>query len=399
MKLALVLTLLCCISSGLGAAVQLGTCYLKGTTADPTIAGTVTFTYVAANQVRVDVDVAGITLSTGAEHGLHVHQYGDISDPASVSTASHWNPANVAHACPPNTRHMGDMGNWTVAANGTISQSKTLDLLMLTGGTSIIGRAVVLHQAFDDCVTQTTGNAGTKLAHCVIGIADPGATDTNGAMLDDPTLTSAVCVLTPSSGSTLTGLVVLTQADATSPVRVQASIDGLTGPHGFHIHAFGDVSSATGTAAGAHYNPLNAPHHAIPPFPVRHMGDLGNIVYINSNTGYYDYTNDKLSLSGEYSIIGRAMIVHSAMDDCTTPIGNSGSRVAQCVIGVKNPATVGPTIPAQTPTTQDATACDALYTLEGTGPTSTGEGDSSFASVNSVAYGLLALALVFAALF
>jgi len=397
MKLALFLTLLCCISSGLGAAVQLGTCYLRGTTADPTITGTVTFTYVAANQVRVDVDVDGITLSTGAEHGMHVHQYGDISNAASTSTALHWNPANVPHACPPNVRHMGDMGNWTVAANGTISQSKTLDLLTLTGGTSIIGRAVVLHQGTDDCATQTTGNAGTKLAHCVIGIADPGATNTNGAILDDPAQTAAVCVLTAASSSALSGLVVLTQANSTAPVRIQASIDNLTGPHGFHIHSYGDISSPTGTAAGGHYNPLNAPHHAIPPYPVRHMGDLGNIMYVNANKGYYDYTNDQLSLSGEYSIVGRAMIVHSAIDDCTTPIGNSGSRVAQCVIGVMNPATIPPTIPAQTPTTQDASACDALYTLQGTG-TGT-DADSSFASVNSVAYGLLALALVFAALF
>jgi len=295
---------------------------------------------------------------------------------------------------------MGDMGNWTVAANGTISQSKTLDLLMLTGGTSIIGRGVVLHQGTDDCVTQSTGGAGTKLAHCVIGIADPGATNTNGAMSDDPTLTSAVCVLTAASSSALSGLVVLTQANSTAPVRIQASIDNLTGPHGFHIHSYGDISSPTGTAAGAHYNPLNAPHHGIPPYPVRHMGDLGNIMYVNANTGYYDYTNDKLSLSGEYSIVGRAMIVHSAMDDCSTPIGNSGSRVAQCVIGVMNTGTTTPpTIPAQTPTTQDASACDALYTLQGTGTTGTEGADSSFASVNSVAYGLLALGLVFAALF
>jgi Cu-Zn family superoxide dismutase len=388
------LVLLCYISAAFCANVQLGTCYLKGTTADSGISGTVKFTYIAANQVQVDVAVTGITVNPSAQHRIHVHQYGDISDAASASTGSHWNPANVPHACPPDARHMGDMGSWTATA-GAITQSKTLDLLTLTGGTSIIGHAVVLHANPDDCVTQTTGNAGTKLAHCVIGIADPN-TDTNIAVLDDPTQTEAVCVLTPASASTVSGLVVLTQANATAPTRVVAAINGLTGLHGFHIHAFGDISSAAGTLAGSHYDPLSAAHHAIPPFPVRHMGDMGNIFYYDTTVAYYDYTNDQLSLSGDYSLFGRTIIVHTAVDDCSSPIGKSGTRVAQCVIGVMNPGTVGPTLPVDVPTSQDATACDALYTLPETG---TNADSGSFAPVNTVAFGLLALALVVCALF
>jgi superoxide dismutase, Cu-Zn family len=397
MKFYQLFTLLCCISVACCANVQLGTCYLKGTTADSTVVGTVRFSLVSAGQVQVDVAVTGITVSTGIEHGMHVHQYGDISDAASASTGAHWNPGAVAHACPGSAvRHMGDMGNWTVSAGGDITQSKTLDLITLTGGTSIIGRAVVLHAGTDDCVTQTTGNSGSRLAHCVIGIADPN-TDTNIAVLDDATLTSAVCVLTNASGSTVSGLVVLTQTTPTSPTRVVAQITGLTGPHGFHIHSFGDVSSPQGTLAGSHYNPLAAPHHGIPPYPVRHMGDMGNIVYFdNSDVAYYDYTNDQLSLSGANSIFGRTIIVHSAQDDCASPVGNSGSRVAQCVIGTKNPATVAPTLPVDVPATQDDTPCNALYTNDGTG---TDDGSSNFASVNSVAFGLLALALLFCTLF
>jgi Cu/Zn superoxide dismutase len=47
------------------------------------------------------------------------------------------------------------MGNWNVAADGTISQTKSLDLLALTGSTSIIGLAVVIHNKTDDCLNIT----------------------------------------------------------------------------------------------------------------------------------------------------------------------------------------------------------------------------------------------------
>lgn len=42
-------------------------------------------------------------------------------------------------------------------------------------------------------------------------------------------------------------------------MQVTGSISGLgdSTPHGWHIHEFGDVSAADGSAAGGHYNPRN----------------------------------------------------------------------------------------------------------------------------------------------
>eukprot|EP01126_Amoeba_proteus_P056244 TRINITY_DN7050_c0_g1_i2.p1 TRINITY_DN7050_c0_g1~~TRINITY_DN7050_c0_g1_i2.p1 ORF type:complete len:129 (+),score=17.56 TRINITY_DN7050_c0_g1_i2:358-744(+) len=47
-------------------------------------------------------------------------------------------------------------------------------------------------------------------------------------------------------------------------------------PRGLHIHSFGDISSATGSSTGPHWNPLNRTHN-LPPFDNRHQGDLGNV--------------------------------------------------------------------------------------------------------------------------
>ena len=52
---------------------------------------------------------------------------------------------------PPNRLHADVIqGSWTVL-NGVISQKKTLDLLILNGRNSILGRGVILHSIPDPC--------------------------------------------------------------------------------------------------------------------------------------------------------------------------------------------------------------------------------------------------------
>jgi len=110
--------------------------------------------------------------------------------------------------------------------------------------------------------------------------------------------------------------------------------------HGIHIHTWGDLSSASGSAAGSHWDPKNTAHHAWPHHLPRHRGDLGNIAsYDNTGVAYYyeEFNSDtELSVLGieTESVIGRAMILHAKPDDgCTQPVGEAGDRLAQCVIG------------------------------------------------------------------
>jgi Cu-Zn family superoxide dismutase len=121
----------------------------------------------------------------------------------------------------------------------------------------------------------------------------------------------------------------------TGGVRVEADIRGLTpGPHGFHIHEFGDCSSPDAMSTGGHFNPTKSEHGA-PASTKRHVGDLGNIEADDDGHATLDLIDPALAFSGPNSIIGRGLVVHEKADDLKTqPTGNAGGRLAVGVIGI-----------------------------------------------------------------
>ena len=146
----------------------------------------------------------------------------------------------------------------------------------------------------------------------------------------------AIAVLHPTANHSVAGIVRFTQVEG--GVQVSATIEGLTtGKHGFHIHELGDCSAPDATSAGGHFNPEGQPH-AGPDQSERHVGDLGNLEADEAGRARYERLDDHLSLGGEHSILGRAVIVHAAEDDFTTqPTGAAGGRVACGVIGIAKP--------------------------------------------------------------
>jgi Cu-Zn family superoxide dismutase len=150
----------------------------------PGFSGRVTFTR-AGDQVRVVADVAGVT--PPGNHGFHLHENGKCERDATgagkdfTTAGGHFNPAGAAHACPDAAaHHAGDLGNIVINADGTGHLDVTTSALSLSGPSSVIGRAVILHAAPDDCTTQPTGNAGGRLACGVIAAASAGGSGAPG---------------------------------------------------------------------------------------------------------------------------------------------------------------------------------------------------------------------------
>lgn len=141
----------------------------------------------------------------------------------------------------------------------------------------------------------------------------------------------AMCTLSPASGSKVAGWVKFTQLR--NAVLVEGDVTGLTpGKHGFHIHDKGDCSAPDAASAGGHFNPTKQ-QHGRPNSAKSHMGDLGNITADADGHAKFKFKDKIIKLSGEYTIVDRAIIVHAALDDeKTQPTGNAGARVACGVI-------------------------------------------------------------------
>lgn len=124
------------------------------------------------------------------------------------------------------------------------------------------------------------------------------------------------------------------------PVELTGEVTGLTpGKHGFHVHEFGDNTNGC-VSAGAHYNPHNKEHGG-PEDSVRHAGDLGNVEANDKGVAAVNISDKQISLSGQYSVIGRTLVVHADPDDLgkgghelSKSTGNAGARVACGVIGI-----------------------------------------------------------------
>ncbi|XP_019381807.1 PREDICTED: extracellular superoxide dismutase [Cu-Zn] [Gavialis gangeticus] len=102
---------------------------------------------------------------------IHIHKFGDLSDGCNT-TGGHYNPFNVNHP-----HHPGDFGNF-YSKDGKIRKYKSNLSATLFGPYTIMGRSVVIHEQEDDMgkgnnkASLENGNAGRRLACCVIGICD-----------------------------------------------------------------------------------------------------------------------------------------------------------------------------------------------------------------------------------
>lgn len=129
----------------------------------------------SGGDTTIEVSLSGFdTSSTEKRHGFHIHTEGNLGDNC-LAAGGHYNPAGVTHGAPDaEVRHVGDLGNIEVNDQGEVSVTLTDSLVSLQGESSVAGRSFVIHEGVDDLGlggtegSLTTGNAGARLACCII---------------------------------------------------------------------------------------------------------------------------------------------------------------------------------------------------------------------------------------
>jgi Cu-Zn family superoxide dismutase len=104
------------------------------------------------------------------------------------------------------------------------------------------------------------------------------------------------------------------------------------GPHGFHIHEYGNCSIGNPnnpfSETGGHWNPTNQPHG-------NHAGDFP-VLFSNNGRTVMNFFTAKFKVT---DVVGRSIIIHENPDDYRTePAGNSGKRLACGVINFYSPS-------------------------------------------------------------
>lgn len=148
-----------------GGGILRAAALLAGRTGS-TVTGTVSFQQ-QGERVTVHVHVMG---AAAGAHGLHIHDTGDCSDAEFKTAGAHFNPAAAPHGAPGDARHhAGDLGNIEIDANGHGMLDLTSSVISLAPGpSSIIGKAVIVHEKADDLKTQPSGDSGARIACGVV---------------------------------------------------------------------------------------------------------------------------------------------------------------------------------------------------------------------------------------
>lgn len=132
-----------------------------------TVTGTATF--VEENGIiTLTLQIVG---AMPGERAVHIHMMGDCSMDG-MAAMGHWNPDMKMHGqWGKGEFHLGDIGNVSVAADGTGKLTLSTNLWTIGDGSGlndVVGRAFMVHADPDDFATQPTGNAGARVGCGVI---------------------------------------------------------------------------------------------------------------------------------------------------------------------------------------------------------------------------------------
>ena len=149
-----------------------------------------------------------------------------------------------------------------------------------------------------------------------------------------------ICVLLNKSGERK-GVIIFKEIENTKNLLILGQVKGLkkNGLHGIHIHKYGDITRGC-ASMGGHFNPTNKNHGSFTS-KERHLGDLGNLEADQTGSAKILFEDNRLSLRGSNSILGRSVVVHEDEDDLgkgkhadSKTTGHSGARMLCGIIGL-----------------------------------------------------------------
>jgi len=122
------------------------------------VAGTANFTEDDDGRVRL---VVTITAAPPGTHGIHIHDVPSCGNQG-MDAGPHWDPEDTSpgkHHLPPDRGHLGDLGNITIAADGTGTLAFSNPAWTLGDGapTDVVPHAIILHQLRDDGTMPSSG--------------------------------------------------------------------------------------------------------------------------------------------------------------------------------------------------------------------------------------------------
>jgi Cu-Zn family superoxide dismutase len=156
-----------------------------------------------------------------------------------------------------------------------------------------------------------------------------GSTDAKTEEKPAESVLAEASVTGTKSDTTVTGTARFTQADGKVKFDLSLTIPSMANDTvAVHIHEHGDCGDA-GKNTHGHWNPTGKQHGKWGTGDF-HSGDIGNVILDASGKGTASLETDLWSIGGDITkdILGKAIIVHSGVDDFTTqPTGNAGSRI------------------------------------------------------------------------
>ncbi|KAI8820928.1 superoxide dismutase [Chytriomyces cf. hyalinus JEL632] len=169
-----------------------------------------------SQNARVQINAQGLGLGADAVRGFHIHAFGDMSSDNGMAMGGHLNPFGQPHACPD-----GDRVSSNTQFGLQIKKIRQQLTHQIAQG-FLLGRGFILHSQPDDCTTQPTGNAGSRLAQGVI-------TYSHTAKLDDKSKFEKVSKDHAISvfNAHVTGSIVASRADLADPLVLNFKLSSL----------------------------------------------------------------------------------------------------------------------------------------------------------------------------